>query len=287
MSTVRQLLQSAAIKLKLKAPSVFVGGNSTALGLLTSFDICGKAAVKEYSWAVLERKHSVTLVEGQTAYALPDDYDRTIKGTAWNTSNKSIARVGVTPYEYAALQNSVSGGVPGFDAARAFGWVDNQLNLYTAPSAGEAGQVIDFYYVSDRWLRPQKWVAGATVSSGSYCWHNGNVYKSGSSGAMGSTAPTHTTGSSSDGSIVWTYIQDYGWELATEDTDVPLLDDLFLLLSVIVDYGESEGFDVSMYRQERDKRLAQIKGDLSGATTIRSFKGRSDIANFPETGFGV
>lgn len=284
MLTVKQILQSAARKLKLKPPSTFIGGNTTAEALLASFDLCGNLLAKEYSWAVLERKHTITLVEGQTAYALPQDYDRQLKGTAWNTSNKSRALLGVTPFEFSALENS-TGGVPGFDAARTFGWVDNQINLYTAPSAGDAGQEIEFYYISNRWMRPQSWVAGGSVSSGGYVWHNGKVYQAGASGLMGSTAPTHTSGGVSDGSIVFTYIQDHGWAKVVEDTDVPLLDDMSLLLGVIVDFGESEGFDVSAYRVERDKRLAQVKSDLSGADVIRSFGRYRDIANFPETGF--
>ena len=149
MLTVAQILTNAARKLKLNPPTSFVGGNTTAKALLTSFEMCGLKLVKEYNWAVLERKHSITLVSARSAYALPEDYDRQVSQTGWNTSNKRRILNGVTSQEFAGLENSV-GNVPDFDVMRAFGCSDSQLNLYTAPSAAAAGQVLDFYYISNR-----------------------------------------------------------------------------------------------------------------------------------------
>ena len=285
MLTVHQILTNAARKLKLNPPTTFVGGNTTAKSLLTSLEMCGNKLVKEYSWPVLERKHSITLVSAQSSYALPADYDRQVKQTGWNTSNKRRFLNGVTSQEFAGLENSV-GNVPDFDVMRAFGWADSQLNLYTAPSPSAAGQVLDFYYISNRWMRPRTWQSGLVVTLNERIWYNGNVYTAGANGTTGATAPTHTTGSVSDGVITWTYVQDFGYTTVSADTDVPHLDDLLLTLEVIVDFGADEGFDVSKHIADRDKRLMQVKGDLAGAEIIRSFgRYKHEMAHFPETGF--
>jgi hypothetical protein len=247
--------------------------------------MCGNKLVKKFAWSVLERKHSITLVSGQSSYALPADYDRQVKQTGWNTSNKRRFLNGVSSQEFAGLENSV-GNVPDFDVLRAFGWADTQLNLYTAPSAVAAGQVLDFYYISNKWLRPQTWSSGVAVTDGDMVWYNGNVYRATVSGSTGVTPPTHTTGTVSDGSIPFAYVQDFGSQVVIADTDVPHLDDLLLTLEVTVDFGADEGFDVSKHIADRDERLKEIKGDLSGGELIRSFgRYRHELAHFPETGF--
>lgn len=285
MLTVAQILTNAARKLKLNPPNSFVGGNTTAKALLTSFEMCGLKLVKEFSWTVLERKHSITLSSGVSAYALPEDYDRQIAQTGWNTSNKRRILNGVTSQEFSALENSV-GNTPDFDVLRAFGWSDTQINLYTAPTASASGQVLDFYYISNRWIRPRTWTSGIVVSLGEKVWYNGNVYSAGSNGTTGSIAPTHTTGSASDGVITFTYVQDFGYSVVQADTDVPLIDDLLLTLETVVDYGADEGFDVSKHLQDRERRLMQVKSDLVGADIIRSFgRYKHHMAHFPETGF--
>lgn len=50
------------------------------------------------------------------------------------------------------------------------------------------------------------WEAGEVVDIGTPRTNAGNLYSSETSGTTGSTAPTHTTGSDSDGSVDWLYI---------------------------------------------------------------------------------
>ena len=52
----------------------------------------------------------------------------------------------------------------------------------------------------------RKWVAGRAVFANELRSHSGRVYRAGSTGTTGNTAPTHTSSSASDGTITWTYI---------------------------------------------------------------------------------
>lgn len=49
------------------------------------------------------------------------------------------------------------------------------------------------------------WASGATIAAGSYRYYGLNVYYTGTGGTAGVTAPTHTSGTASDGGVSWEY----------------------------------------------------------------------------------
>ena len=51
------------------------------------------------------------------------------------------------------------------------------------------------------------WLTGITVSPQSYCFSNGNLYYTTLGGVTGITAPSVTTGSISDGTVTWTFVE--------------------------------------------------------------------------------
>lgn len=53
------------------------------------------------------------------------------------------------------------------------------------------------------------WGSGQSITTGTYRQNAGKVYISASAGTTGVTAPTHTTGTVSDGGVSWTYIDSY------------------------------------------------------------------------------
>jgi hypothetical protein len=53
------------------------------------------------------------------------------------------------------------------------------------------------------------WSAGASVTAGDYRYYGLNIYQAAGSGTTGATPPTHTTGSVSDGTVTWAYINSY------------------------------------------------------------------------------
>lgn len=49
------------------------------------------------------------------------------------------------------------------------------------------------------------WQAGTSVATNDHCSYGGNLYKNTSGSLTGSTPPTHTVGSASDGGVTWSY----------------------------------------------------------------------------------
>jgi hypothetical protein len=53
------------------------------------------------------------------------------------------------------------------------------------------------------------WTAGASATAGDYFYYGLNVYQAAGSGTTGATPPTHTSGSVSDGTVTWAYINTF------------------------------------------------------------------------------
>lgn len=63
------------------------------------------------------------------------------------------------------------------------------------------------------------WSAGIYVTAGSVCTYSSNYYTAQNTGFTGSTPPTHTSGTTSDGNINWTYTTAATIETSTLDAD--------------------------------------------------------------------
>jgi hypothetical protein len=53
------------------------------------------------------------------------------------------------------------------------------------------------------------WATGVAVAAGATRFNAGNMYFTAAGGTTGATAPTHTTGTVSDGTVSWTYIEGF------------------------------------------------------------------------------
>lgn len=51
------------------------------------------------------------------------------------------------------------------------------------------------------------WATGVTLAPNSYAFHGGNLYHTTSGGVTGTTPPSVTSGSVSDGAVTWTFVQ--------------------------------------------------------------------------------
>jgi hypothetical protein len=123
------------------------------------------------------------------------------------------------------------------------------------PTASQAGQVCIFEYIADRCVKPRNWVTGTAFAANSYCFNNGNYYKTTLGGTTGATAPTHTTGSVSDGAVTWTYY-DGSYMTFLADTDSSIFNEALVEQGVKERFAEMHGlstikptFDVQLHEE--------------------------------------
>lgn len=267
--TLLQIVQDAAVLCGLDKPSTVVGStHPTAVKALAMLHVEGAALRRDYSWDVLKRLHTVTLVDGTQTYALPSDFERHVFGTSWD-SGMSLPASNATSQDWQYVQ-SANFVYTTSKIARFWTWLNNQIYLYSTPDSTDAGNTITFEYQSATWIRYRTWVASTAYATGNRVWYNGNRYTWVSGATSGSTPPTHTTGSASDGGVTWTYNSTELQERFEFDTDVPLLDGVVLQLCLQAafyeDLGQSE--QAGNQRARAQQLAAQCCTNLKGISTI-------------------
>ena len=90
---------------------------------------------RSYDWQQLQKERSFNTVVSQVGYILPEDFDRFINGTFWNTTTQHAVAMPVTPEEWRILKNqSITGGT-GFSYSRIRA---GHVLLFPTPGAIEA-----------------------------------------------------------------------------------------------------------------------------------------------------
>lgn len=217
--------------------STIIGSTDvTTKQLLAIAQRVNKEMSDQFPWPIFYASGSITLVAGQASYQLPAAFSHYLFETFWNQSTRWRVLGPMTPQEYAEIQGY--GLNPTVYQRFQFRGISNdQLLISPTPGAQNDGDTIIFEYIADRSVRPATWAASTFYAAGAYTFYNGNYYKTTSGGTSGSTAPTHTSGSASDGGVTWVYYSGaYSKFLA--DTDEPLLNQKTLEQGMIERFAE-------------------------------------------------
>jgi hypothetical protein len=119
---------------------------------------------------------------------------------------------------------------------------NNELLIWPTPGAQYNGDTLVFEYIADRSVRPRNWVTATVFGANSYCFNNGNYYQTTAGGTTGATAPTHTTGTVSDGAVNWTYYNGI-YDQFLANTDVSFFNEKLLEQGVLERFAEIHGLD--------------------------------------------
>ena len=266
--TLLQIVQDAAVLTGLDKPSSVVSStHPTAVKALAMLHVEGANLRRDHSWDKLKRLCTITLVDGQQTYALPSDFERHVPSTHWDNrfGLEVMGPVNSADWQYV---NNAQFVYTSSKVMRCWTWNNNQIYLSSTPDSTDAGSTITFEYQSLTWVRYRTWTASTAYSSGAKVWYNGNRYTWVSGTTSGSTAPTHTVGNASDGGVTWAYNSTELQERFEFDTDVPLIDDTALQLSlqaaIYEDLGQGEQAQIARGRAE--KLASQTAKDLQGPT---------------------
>lgn len=239
--------------------------------------------LQQYKWPQLARETSITLVSGTASYALPSDFDSRIIEAPWNRDNTwpLYGPISAEEWQYSKALGNASTFPQQF---RLKGYATAQLFIDPTPSTSEAGQTLYYEYQSKNIVRPKLWEASDIYSAGAYTFYDGNYYQTSLGGTTGSTAPTHTAGSVSDGAVTWTFFSDpYPQFLA--DTDECLIDQALLGLGVQWNYLASKGLPYQHLKEKYDNDVKSTIPKFAGAKTLYLAK-RLPVTrglNVPET----
>lgn len=221
--------------------NILTSNETTTKQLLAIANRINRDIFEAYPWPKCYASGSITLATNTATYALPAAFSWYQYETFWNSSTRWRILGPMSEQEYAdyrgfGLNPSV------YQRFQIRGISNNELLINPTPTAAQNGNIIIFEYIADRSVRPKTWTASTAFAANSYCFYNGNYYQTTAGGTSGSTAPTHTTGSASDGGVTWTYYSGaYNTFLA--DTDVSIFNEKLLEQGILERFAEIHGLE--------------------------------------------
>lgn len=239
MATVKELIDEFLDLINQPRESSYVGATTPAARQYVAlFKRVADELLNNYNgWTQLKRIHTFTTVTNQANYQLPGDYHRQLIGTQWDVTDQ-LPLAGPLSNALLAFQTygvTLTTPFQGWQVNGAQGYIYNTAP-YTQRSAGyfqlsPAGQdnstQIAIAYISKNYCWPQNWVASTAYSLGDMRTGINNIYRVTTAGTSGTTRPSATTGTETDGTVTWTvYTEPYGVQA---DTDIFLLDDELMI----------------------------------------------------------
>lgn len=221
--------------------NVIASTETTTKQLLAIANRINRDIFEAYPWPKCYASGSVTLVTGQASYQLPAAFSYYHYDTFWNQNTRWRVLGPMTEQEYAeflgfGLNTTV------YQRFQIRGITNSELLISPTPGTQYNNNTIIFEYIADRSVRPVIWTTSTAFTANSYCFYNGNYYQTTAGGTTGATAPTHTSGSVSDGGVTWTYYNGpYNQFLA--NTDVSIFQEKLLEQGVLERFAEIHGLD--------------------------------------------
>lgn len=255
----------------------------TTKQLLAITNRMNREIFEAYPWNKCYASGAITLVNGQATYQLPAAFSYYHYETFWNSSTRWRVLGPMTEQEYAEIRG-FGLNTTVYQRFQIRGISNSQLLISPTPGASVSGDIIIFEYIADRSVRPKQWTTSTVFAAGSYCFNDGNYYKTTAGGTTGATAPTHTTGSASDGGVTWTYY-DGIYDTFLADTDVSFFNEKLLEQAVLERFAEIHGLDSIKPRfevqlNEEFSREQNGKIVFAGGQTRGNLFARNGVAVF-------
>ena len=292
--TVLADAQTIASRLSLTSPSVLTTSTSNNILLIrTLMERTAHELKNAIQWPQLQREYLFTLATSTASYALPGDFDKVINATLWNRTQHWPLIGPLGPQLWQNYKSGIIATLPR-QRFRVKGITDNQFFIDPTPDSSINGQTMVYEYISSNMFRPKTWVASTSWLGLSYCFYNGNYYTRGGTGAAttGTTAPTHTSGSVSDGSITWTYLLNTTFDAIQNDSDVFTLDSKLLIDGTIWRFKLEKGLPYEELRAVAEEQVEIAKTKYSGASVLdASRRGHGvymiDTNSYPIQDYGI
>lgn len=296
-TTIKEILQNFCYRINDPAPTAFVGVDSPSeQQYLSLFKFIGdNLRNRPYAWPQLKRGHTFTTTTGTRKYQLPGDFYRILESGQWDETNQWPLNGPVSDFTF----NNREFALVSLSTRKAFRLIGATNYLYsTAPyskrSAGwfeidPAGvnntDEMFLGYLSCNWIWPRDWVASTAYSLGDIRSGNGYVYRVTTAGTSGSTRPSVTSGTETDGTVVWTYYTEpYSVDQANtalNDADLCLFDDDLMIEGMRWAYKRSKGLDYQQERNDWEQQVKSAYARFNGPIRVSMHGDEGEDADFP------
>lgn len=221
--------------------NILTSQETTTKQLLAIANRINRDIFEAYPWPKCFASGAITLVNGQATYQLPAAFSYYHYETFWNSSTRWRVLGPMTEQEYAEIRG-FGLNTTIYQRFQIRGINNSQLLISPTPAGSYSGDIIIFEYIADRSIKPKSWITNAPFGANTYCFNDGNYYTTTAGGTTGATAPTHTSGSQSDGGVTWDYY-DGPYNTFLADTDTSIFSEKLLEQGVLERFAEIHGLD--------------------------------------------
>jgi hypothetical protein len=244
--------------------NILTSTETTTKQLLAIAQRINRDIFEAYPWPKCFAAGSITLVAGQATYPLPAAFSQYQYDTFWNQSTRWRVLGPMSEQDYAEIRGY--GVLPRvYQRFQIRGLTNQELFISPTPDAGTNGQIIIFEYIADRSVIPKTWTASTLFAANTYCFYNGNYYRTTAGGTTGATPPTHTTGSVSDGGVTWTYY-DGAYSEFLADTDTSIFQEKLVEQGILERFAQIHGLEG--VRPQFDTQLHEEFGRTKGGKVL-------------------
>lgn len=269
---ISELIKQVAVDLALEEPQgAVVTSTDTRIKQLLQHGVktCWELR-DEYNYPQLKLTHSFDTVAGKTSYSLPSNFWKIIPDTMWNNDDSLPIQGPLTDQEY-NYKEKYSQASQYDQTYRVFGAASTRAELIITPEP-DANETITFDYIRSDYVLPKLWEPGETgIQIGDKRSSFGNIYSAVLPGTSGGIPPQHTSGSLSDGNLLWginfdTYSKNGRFQL---DTDITPFEDDIMILGIIWRYLARTGKDYQKDQAEYYSLVEKRARNLEGAPILR------------------
>jgi len=299
MSTVSEILNEFCDRINQPRESSYVGGTTPGARQLVSLFkfIAGELLDYQDGWDQLKRIYTFTTSTGVANYQLPGDFLRLLTGTQWGVTNQiplagplSNARLAFQTYgvniatPYAGYQVN---GAQGYKFATS-PYTQKSAGYFQISPPGQDNTTENVIaYTSCNYVWPTDWVANTLYPALAKVSGVNNIYIAINGGTTGTTRPSWTSGTQSDGNLAWTvYNEPYP---VSADTDYVILDDeLFVEGMRWAWYQSKQQFDAAREHEKRWRsNVRTALGRQNGATVVSAAYDMQSTFDWPVVPVGA
>ena len=268
MATLLSLLQDVCDFGGFPRPtSIINSSDATARQLLAIANERGAEAVRMFDWPQLTKLSSLTLTPGVNQ-TLPADCAELLDQTAWYTGDMTPLRGPITPQEWQRLTQTASAGIKFAFRMTQNSTLKRAVAMHPTPIGNET---ISIFYRSKTWIKPRDYTPGMTVTTGMWCFSDGEYWTANGNGTAGATAPTGANNGATS-PVAWTLRQNVLYERFTADSDEPLIESSVLMKGILARFYRMKGLEYQDLEAEFYSGLRNDLAERNGSRTDNLFR---------------
>lgn len=207
-------------------------------------------------WPAMKRTATITLVADQESYGLPDDFYSLLPDTFYDQTNRRTVIGPISDGNWNARKYLTVTS----NTRRTYRITGIESSIFSVdPIPPESGDVISFDYLSSTTVAPRIWTASTAYSVGDYVTSLNRIYRCTTSGTSSTTPPSHSSGSASDGTVVWA-VSTLINETIRTNTDFWIFEPYLMTVGTQYRLLRAGGQDYQSYQDEYERALALSRG---------------------------